>query len=50
VGRGVVVDEVHIEMCGHRLVDDVEEATELLGTLPWVRSAITLPDATSKAA
>jgi len=34
VGRGVVEDEVDIEMCEHRLVDDVEEPTELLSTLP----------------
>jgi len=34
VGRGVVEHDVHVEVGGHGGVDQVEEAAELLGTLP----------------
>ena len=34
VGRGVVEHDVHVEVCRHRFVDQVEEAPELLGAMP----------------
>ena len=50
VGGVVVHDHVHVEAVGHALVDQVQEATELLGAVPGVMSAMTLPEATSNAA
>ena len=34
VGRGVVEHDVHVEMGRHRVVDQVQEAAELLGAMP----------------
>src|SRR3989304_2997571 len=33
VGRGVIDDDVHVELGWYRLVDEVQESTELLGAV-----------------
>ena len=50
VGGVVVDDDVHVEVFGHVVVDQVEEPAELLGAMPEVRSAMTWPETTSRAA
>ena len=50
VGRGVVEHHVDVEASGHRTVDQVQEAAELLGAVAWLMSAMTWPEARSSAA
>ena len=50
VGRDVVDDEMDVEVFGHAAVDEVQEAPELDGTVRSVMSAMTCPEATSRAA
>ena len=50
VGRRVIDDDVDVEIIGHLAVDQVQEPLELSARWRAVRLAMTLPEATSKAA
>jgi hypothetical protein len=50
VGRGVVEDDMDVEVIGNRALDQVEELAELLGAVPGSHLGDHLPEATSSAA